>query len=78
MSQEKDGNEYVIDGQQRLTSFFSFIDGKFPGGGDFRLSGLKVFSELNRKRFNELAEEHQDKVRYCKIRTITFREPLNK
>src|SRR5262245_29661163 len=46
ISQEKDGNEYVIDGQQRLTSFFSFIDGAFPKGDDFRLSGLKVFSEL--------------------------------
>ena len=43
ISQEKDGNDYVIDGQQRLTSFFSFIDCKFPDGADFRLSGLKVF-----------------------------------
>lgn len=74
ISQEKDGNEYVIDGQQRLTSFFSFIDGKFPDGADFRLSGIKVFAEYNRKRFSELSEEDQDKVRYCKIRTITFRK----
>jgi len=74
ISQEKDGNEYVIDGQQRLTSFFSFMDGRFPDGADFRLSGLKVFSEYNRKRFTELSEENQDKVRYCKIRTIVFRK----
>lgn len=74
ISQEKDGNEYVIDGQQRLTSFFSFIDGKFPDGKDFRLSEIKVFPEYNRKRFSELSEENQDKVRYCKIRTITFRK----
>ncbi len=74
ISQEKDGIDYVIDGQQRLTSFFSFMDGKFPDGADFRLSGLKVFSEYNRKRFTELSEEDQDKVRYCKIRTITFRK----
>lgn len=45
ISQEKDNREYVIDGQQRLTSFFSFIDGVFPGGADFRLSSLKVFPE---------------------------------
>lgn len=32
LSEEKDGKEYVIDGQQRLTSFFSFIDGQFPDG----------------------------------------------
>lgn len=74
ISQEKDGKEYVIDGQQRLTSFFSFIDGSFPSGSDFRLSGLKVFPELNRKKFSDLNEELQDKVRYCKIRTITFRK----
>jgi hypothetical protein len=30
LSEEKDGKEYVIDGQQRLTSFFSFMDGKLP------------------------------------------------
>lgn len=30
ISQEQDNREYVIDGQQRLTSFFSFIDGKLP------------------------------------------------
>ncbi|MDP2883630.1 MAG: DUF262 domain-containing protein [Ignavibacteria bacterium] len=74
ISQENDGREYVIDGQQRLTSFFSFIDGSFPGGADFRLSNLKVFSELNRKKFADLLENYQDKVRYCKIRTITFRK----
>jgi len=74
ISQEKDGNEYVIDGQQRLTSFFSFIDGKFPDASDFRLSGLKVFAEYNRKYFVDLPDEEQDKVRYCKIRTITFRK----
>ena len=35
LAQEEDGKELVIDGQQRLTSFFSFIDGKFPNGEGF-------------------------------------------
>lgn len=74
ISQEKDGNEYIIDGQQRLTSFFSFIDGRFPDTTVFRLSGLKVFSEYNRKYFVDLPGEAQDKIRYCKLRTITFRQ----
>ena len=42
LSEEKDGREYVIDGQQRLTSFFSFIDGKFPDDKQFKLTGLNV------------------------------------
>ena len=77
LSEGKDGKEYVIDGQQRLTAFFSFIDGKFPNGKDFKLTGLKVFRELNRKMFIDLKETDkklQSKIRYCKIRTITFRE----
>lgn len=77
LSEESDGKEYVIDGQQRLTAFFSFIDGKFPDGRDFKLTGLKVFRELNRKTFIDLKEidkKLQRKIRYCKIRTITFKE----
>jgi hypothetical protein len=74
ISQEADGKEYVIDGQQRLTAFFSFLDGTFPNGSAFKLSGLKVFKEFNNKRFAELPDQEQDKVRYCKLRTITFRK----
>lgn len=74
LSEEKDGKEYVIDGQQRLTSFFSFIDGTFPDGKLFKLSGLNVFSELNGKKFSELEAELQDKIRYYQIRTITFQK----
>ena len=79
LSQEKDGKENVIDGQQRLTSFFSFIDGKLPDpelpfGKDFRLSKLNVFTELNGHFFKDLQEETQNKIQYYKIRTITFRK----
>lgn len=73
LSEETDGKEYVIDGQQRLTAFFSFIDDKFPDGSNFRLSGLKVLSDLNKKAFRDLNDDQQDKVRGCAIRTITFK-----
>ena len=74
LSEEKDGKENVIDGQQRLTSFFSFIDGKLPDGNDFKLSGLKVFTEQKKKKYSELSDELQDKIRYYKIRTIKFKK----
>lgn len=74
ISQEPDNKEYVIDGQQRLTSFFSFIDGTFPDGTDFKLKGLKVFRELNGKKYRVLADDIQDVIRYFKIRTITFKK----
>lgn len=72
LAQEKDGREQVIDGQQRLTAFFSYIDGRFPSGADFRLTSLKVFNELMGKHFSDLTEEEQDKIRFSKMRTITF------
>lgn len=77
LSEEKDGKVNVIDGQQRLTSFFSYIDGQFPDGKDFKLTKLNVFSELKGKRFKDLDENLQDKIKYCKIRTITFRKESN-
>lgn len=74
LSEEKDGKDNVIDGQQRLTAFFSFIDGKFPDSSDFKLSGLNVFTELNGKKFNELSEDIQDKIMTYKIRVIKFKK----
>lgn len=77
LSEEKDGKEYVIDGQQRLTSFFSFIDGMFPDGKPFKLNGLRVFSHLNGKSFSELPDDLQDKIRDYNIRTIVFHNDSN-
>jgi len=74
LSEEQDGKENVIDGQQRLTAFFSFIDGKFPDNNDFKLTGLNVFVELNGKKFNQLSEELQEKIINYKIRTIKFKK----
>jgi len=73
LAEEPDNKESVIDGQQRLTSFFSFLDGRFPNGQSFKLSSMKVFPELNRKSYSDLSEELQDKIRYYQIRTVTIR-----
>ena len=77
ISEEPDNKEYVIDGQQRLTSFFSFLDGSFGGTSEFKLTGLKVFSELNGKRYVDLDAAVQDAIRYFKLRTVTFRRESN-
>lgn len=79
LSQEQNDIEYVIDGQQRLTTFFSFIDGtlpdpKLPNGKDFRLTKLNVLSDLNGKRYRELTKDLQKKIKYAKVRTITLKK----
>lgn len=72
LSEQPDNKEYVIDGQQRLTSLFSFIDGKFPGGEPFKLIGLTAYKELNKKSFTEIGEELQDRIQDYSLRTITL------
>ncbi|WP_228378530.1 GmrSD restriction endonuclease domain-containing protein [Treponema endosymbiont of Eucomonympha sp.] len=74
LSEEINGGENVIDGQQRLTSFFSFIDGEFPDKKEFKLTGLKVFSEYNGKKFNQLPDEIQEKIITYHVRVIKFRK----
>ena len=72
LSQESDGKEYVIDGQQRLTSFFSFIDGVFPDGKNFVLTSLNVFSELIGKTYKELMKDFRIKFDTAKSGLLHF------
>lgn len=77
-SEDSAGKVAVIDGQQRLTAFFSFIDGIFPDGKDFKLTGLKVFKDFNKKKFSELPDRYQEKISECKIRAITIKRDSDK
>ena len=72
LSEQPDGKEYVIDGQQRLTSLFSFVDGTFPEGDPFKLTGLTAYKELNKKTFAEIGEELQDRIQDYTLRTVTL------
>lgn len=48
LAEDKDGTRVVVDGQQRLRAIEEFESGQF------RLSGLQVLSELNRRRWVDL------------------------
>jgi 5-methylcytosine-specific restriction endonuclease McrA len=54
-AETSDGKEEVIDGQQRILTFYHFKHNKFP------LKGLTILKELNGKKFEDLSEELQDK-----------------
>ena len=76
-AEESDGKYSVIDGQQRLTSFLSFVDGKFPVGKsftDFTLSGLDILSGLNKKTFSELDPALQSKIKSTTLHTIIIKK----
>jgi 5-methylcytosine-specific restriction endonuclease McrA len=69
---EQDGTYDVVDGQQRLTSIFAFIDGRMPDGKDFMLSGLQVLTELNGKAFGELESSLQEAIMESTLRLIVI------
>lgn len=78
LAEEQDGKLSVIDGQQRLTSFISFLSGRFPDEGKpFRLSGLQVLKELNRKSFEDLSDADKSKLRLASIHCITIKKESN-
>ena len=52
----------VVDGKQRLTSIWSFIQGEFPDGSPFKLTGLEVYEDLNGKTFTDLHERFQETI----------------
>jgi len=66
LNQENNGDYSVIDGQQRLTAFFDFIDSKF------KLTGLTILSDLNGKTFRDLSDELQKKIEDTTIPIITI------
>ena len=77
LAEEQNGSYSVIDGQQRLTSFLSFLQGKFPDSKPFKLTGLKVLSELNRKLFVDLDSDLQKKIRSTTIHSIIIKKESN-
>ncbi len=72
LAEDQDNHVNVIDGQQRLTSLFSFIDGKLPNGKVFKLTGLNVFTDLKGKTFQDLSDAQQSTIEEYPLRTITF------
>jgi Protein of unknown function DUF262/HNH endonuclease len=73
-AEEDDGKEVVIDGQQRLTTCFSFIEGFFPASRNdseraekghavkrkpFRLGKMKILKDLEGKSYKDLSEDYR-------------------
>ncbi len=68
LAEENDGKFTVIDGQQRLRTFFRFLN------NEFKLRGLSVLSELNGKYFKDLDKDKQQKIEDTTLRVIEIRK----
>jgi hypothetical protein len=77
LAEENSGVYSIIDGQQRLTTFVSFLEGSFPDGRNFSLSGLNVLKELNKKSFADLDKDLQTKIKTTTIHSIVIKKESN-
>ncbi len=68
LAEEEDGREAVIDGQQRLTAFFNFLDAVYA------LRSMTVLQELNGSYFKDLDRAIQNKIKRCSLRTTTIKK----
>lgn len=60
------GNYVIVDGLQRITTFYDYI------ADDFELTELKVRSELNGSLFSQLPRPEQRKIRECQLHTYVI------
>jgi hypothetical protein len=79
---EVNDNEYeIIDGYQRLTTVFNFVQGN-PWGGKkekgrniaSKLSSKNILNEIAGKKFNDLDEKYQRKIRRSTIPLMEFKQ----
>ena len=68
LAEEHDGREAIIDGQQRLTAFFKYLDSDYP------LTGINVLKEIRGKYFVDLDRFTQNAIKRCSIRTTTIKK----
>lgn len=64
LAKTSDGAYEVIDGLQRLSSIFTFLD------NEFKLTGLDVIGEINNKDFKSLDKSYQRKLRNSTLRSF--------
>lgn len=70
LSETEDSDWEVVDGQQRLTSLYSFVRGQFPDGTKFRLGRLHVRDDLRGKGFSDLCRTDQNAILNYTLRAI--------
>jgi rubredoxin len=68
IAEEPSGTYAVIDGQQRLTALFRFMD------GEYAISSLEHRTDLNGKRFADLGRELQRQFENCTLSVVQIRK----
>lgn len=68
-NQDKYGNLIVVDGRQRLTAMFSYMN------DDYKLSNLKILPRLNDKKFSQLSPVQRTQIEDFQIQAHVIMPP---
>lgn len=68
-NQDKYGNLIVVDGRQRLTAMFSYMN------NDYKLSNLKILPGLDGKRFSDLSPVQRTQIEDFQIQAHVIMPP---
>lgn len=71
VKEDNNGIYIIVDGRQRLTTLFDFINDKF------KLKGLKVLGNLNGKSFGTIDEKQQNKIEDCPLTLHVIKPPTS-
>ena len=76
---DENNKNLVIDGQQRIMSVVYFIDGYFGSENHgkrqvFRLKGLGAKSPFYNKRFSDLSENDQRRIKQAVLRAVNIKQ----
>ena len=68
-NQDKYGNLIVVDGRQRLTALFSYMN------DDYKLNNLKILPEVNNKKFSKLTPVQRTRIEDFQIQAHVIMPP---
>jgi len=71
VKEDNNGIYIIVDGRQRLTTLFDFMNDKF------RLKSLKVLGNLNGKFFSTINEKQQNKIEDCPLTLHVIKPPTS-
>lgn len=66
----------ILDGLQRMMTFYHFVRGKDEDNKIFKLKGLEKLKKLNGLTFNELSDDHQNKILEAQLVVSTYNVKL--
>lgn len=67
--EDKSANLIVVDGRQRLTALFQFLN------NDYELTGLTILRDLNKRKFKDIEPIYQSKLEDYQLITQVIKPP---